>query len=146
MSSQPCDLDLSGRASAHSTPAAACCKLITSLKLWRLRAFPDFCEPCLPGPVEQPPAGSDWIHEIKHDGFRLLARRGTSAVRLFTRNGHDWTARFPLIAAAVDLLRVKLVLDRWRGGSLRRRRAAGVRSPAIPPPGRAGVSVCVRPA
>ncbi len=59
--------------------------------LWRLRAFPDFCEPCLPSAVERPPAGSDWIHEIKHDGFRLLARRGASGGRLFTRNGHDWT-------------------------------------------------------
>src|SRR5262249_50818055 len=85
---------------------APACHSGSSLVLWRLRAFPDFCEPCLPGPVEQPPAGSDWIHEIKHDGFRLLARRGASAARLFTRNGHDWTARFPLIAAAVDLLRV----------------------------------------
>src|SRR5437016_1735206 len=35
--------------------------------LWRLRSFPDFCEPCLPSPVERPPAGRDWIHEIKHD-------------------------------------------------------------------------------
>ena len=65
--------------------------------LWRLRAFPDFCEPCLPSPVDRPPAGSDWIHEIKHDGFRLLARRGAAGARLFTRNGHDWTERFPLI-------------------------------------------------
>src|SRR5437763_16359435 len=41
------------------------------------------------------PAGPDRIHEIKHDGFRLLARRGAERVRLFTRNGHDWTERFP---------------------------------------------------
>ena len=46
--------------------------------LWRLRSFPDFVEPCLPSAVAQPPAGSDWIHEIKHDGFRLLARRGAA--------------------------------------------------------------------
>ena len=72
--------------------------------LWHLRAFPDFCEPCLPSPVERPPAGSDWIHEIKHDGFRLLVRRGASGVRLFTRNGHDWTERFPLIAEALSTL------------------------------------------
>jgi len=57
--------------------------------LWRLRAFPDFGEPCLPSPVERPPPGSDWIHEIKHDGFPLLARRGAAGVRLFTRNGHN---------------------------------------------------------
>jgi len=50
---------------SDSTPAAAC-------------SFPDFCEPCLPSQVERPPAGRDWVHEIKHDGFRLLARRGQS--------------------------------------------------------------------
>src|SRR5262245_60356155 len=35
--------------------------------LWRLRSFPDFVEPCLPSPIERPPAGPNWIHEIKHD-------------------------------------------------------------------------------
>jgi bifunctional non-homologous end joining protein LigD len=78
--------------------------------LWRLRAFPDFCEPCLPSPVERPPAGSDWVHEIKHDGFRVLARRGASGVRLFTRNGHDWTERFPLIVEALSTLKVTTCL------------------------------------
>jgi len=78
--------------------------------LWRLRAFPDFCEPCLPSPVERPPAGSDWIHEIKHDGFRLLARRGATGVRLFTRNGYDWTERFPLIFEALSTLKVTTCL------------------------------------
>ena len=38
--------------------------------------------------------------EIKHDGFRLLARRGVAGVRLFTRNGHAWTERFPLCGSA----------------------------------------------
>jgi len=81
-----------------------------ALMLWRLRAFPDFCEPCLPTPAENPPAGTDWIHEIKHDGFRLLARRGASGVRLFTRNGHDWTERFPLIFEAMTTLKVTTCL------------------------------------
>jgi bifunctional non-homologous end joining protein LigD len=80
--------------------------------LWRLRSFPDFVEPCLPSPVVQPPAGIDWIHEIKHDGFRLLARRGAPGVRLFTRNGHDWTGRFPLIAqAALSLKAASCLID-----------------------------------
>jgi ATP-dependent DNA ligase len=56
-------------------------------------AFPDFCEPCLPSPAEKPPAGAGWLHEIKHDGFRMLVRRDAAGVRLFTRNGHDWTVR-----------------------------------------------------
>src|SRR5947208_14975790 len=68
--------------------------------LLRRAAFPDFCEPCLPSPAEKPPAGAGWLHEIKHDGFRMLVRRDGAGVRLFTRNGHDWTGRFPLIARA----------------------------------------------
>src|SRR5262249_21823322 len=70
--------------------------------LWRLRSFPDFVEPCLPSQVERPPSGHEWIHEIKHDGFPLLARRGATSVRLFPRNGHDWTERFPLIVEALN--------------------------------------------
>ena len=73
--------------------------------LWRLRSFPDFCEPCLPHQLERPPAGPDWLHEIKHDGFRLIARRGAGRVRLFTRNRHDWTERFPLIVEALNALK-----------------------------------------
>jgi bifunctional non-homologous end joining protein LigD len=61
-------------------------------------------EPCLPSPAKVPPSGPDWIHEIKHDGFRILARRDRAGVRLITRNGNDFTARFPLGAAAVGAL------------------------------------------
>jgi bifunctional non-homologous end joining protein LigD len=46
-----------------------------------------FIEPCLPSPAQTPPAGPDWLHEIKHDGFRILARRDAEGVRLYTRNG-----------------------------------------------------------
>jgi bifunctional non-homologous end joining protein LigD len=63
-----------------------------------------FIEPCLPSRAERPPAGRDWIHEIKHDGFRIMARRDGAAARLFTRHGSDFTARFPLAAAAVAAL------------------------------------------
>jgi ATP-dependent DNA ligase len=47
-----------------------------------------FIEPCLPSPGEQPPTGSGWVHEIKHDGYRLMARRDALSVgiRLLTRN------------------------------------------------------------
>jgi hypothetical protein len=40
-------------------------------------------EPCLPSPAKAPPGGSDWLHEIKHDGFRLMARRDAKGVRLY---------------------------------------------------------------
>jgi ATP-dependent DNA ligase len=61
-------------------------------------------EPCLPSPAKVPPSGPGWLHEIKHDGFRIMARRGGAGVRLFSRNGHDFTSRFPLLAAAVTTL------------------------------------------
>ncbi|MGC1717123.1 MAG: DNA ligase [Xanthobacteraceae bacterium] len=70
----------------------------------RSRSLTTFVEPCLPSPAKRPPAGSNWIHEIKHDGFRIMARRDSAGVRLLTRNGHDFTGRFPLAAAAVTAL------------------------------------------
>ncbi len=61
-------------------------------------------EPCLPSPAKAPPTGPDWLHEIKHDGFRILACRDAAGVQLITRNGHDFTARFPLVVAAIAAL------------------------------------------
>src|SRR5215467_9293073 len=61
-------------------------------------------EPCLPSPAKAPPSDPGWPHEIKHDGFRILARRNSTGVRLITRNGNDFTARFPLIGSAVAAL------------------------------------------
>jgi ATP-dependent DNA ligase len=61
-------------------------------------------EPCLPYPVAEPPRGPDWLHEIKHDGFRILARRDSRGVRLFTRNGYDFADRFPKVVQAVSNL------------------------------------------
>jgi bifunctional non-homologous end joining protein LigD len=55
----------------------------------------------------QAPTGPGWVHEIKHDGYRLIVRRDRSAVRLFTRRGHDWTARYPAVAGAAAKLRAK---------------------------------------
>src|SRR6185295_5627438 len=80
--------------------------------LSRLRTRPSsgFIPPCLPTPAQKPPSGPTWLHEIKHDGFRMMIRRDAAAVRLLTRNGIDWTARFPLIADAAAALRVKSCL------------------------------------
>jgi len=63
--------------------------------------------PCLPRSANTPPTGLGWVHEIKHDGFRILARRDRDRVRLFTRNGFDFTARYPKIAAALESLPVR---------------------------------------
>jgi ATP-dependent DNA ligase len=56
------------------------------------------------------PTGSNWIHEIKHDGFRLMARRDPVGIRLITRGGHDWSARYPLVVEAVNHLKVRSCL------------------------------------
>src|SRR5262245_49400004 len=69
-----------------------------------------FIPPCLPSPAERPPTGAGWVHEIKHDAFRMMVRRDAASVRLLTRNANDWTQRYPLIAAAVGALRVRSCL------------------------------------
>ena len=70
-----------------------------------------FIELCLSSPADKPPSGSIWIHEIKHDGFRFMARRDPVGIRLITRGGHDWSARFPLVVEAVNHLKVRSCLD-----------------------------------
>jgi bifunctional non-homologous end joining protein LigD len=74
------------------------------------RTPPGFIEPCLPSPADQPPTGTGWVHEIKHDGYRLMARRDGAGIRLFTRNGHDLAYRFPSIRDAVAALKVRSCL------------------------------------
>jgi bifunctional non-homologous end joining protein LigD len=62
--------------------------------------------------VDAPPRGDEWLHEIKLDGYRLLAFLADGAVKLITRNGNDWTAKFASISAAVRRLKAKqAVLD-----------------------------------
>jgi bifunctional non-homologous end joining protein LigD len=69
-----------------------------------------FIPPCLPSPADQPPTGAGWVHEIKHDGYRLMARRDPIGIRLLTRNGHDWSPGYPAIVAAVNALKVRSCL------------------------------------
>jgi ATP-dependent DNA ligase len=64
-------------------------------------------QPCLPRPAKEPPGGPGWIHEIKHDGFRIMARRDETGVRLYTRNGYNFADRFPRIVEAVAKLPVQ---------------------------------------
>ena len=68
-----------------------------------------FIEPCLPTNGSTVPTGVQWAFEIKHDGFRFICRRDDDRVRVFSRNGRDWTDRVPLIAEAIGKLRVKSV-------------------------------------
>ena len=69
-----------------------------------------FIQPCRPIKAARPPSGPLWIHEIKHDGFRLLVRREGSRVRCFTRGGFDWADRFPAIVDAASRIRAESFL------------------------------------
>jgi bifunctional non-homologous end joining protein LigD len=83
-------------------------------KEWHMRSHRSrptgFIAPCLPSAAEQPPAEPGWIHEIKHRGHRVMARRSSAGVRLFTRNGLDWSERYPAITIAVGVLRCRSCL------------------------------------
>jgi bifunctional non-homologous end joining protein LigD len=57
-------------------------------------------QPCIPSSGTRVPDRPEWLHEIKHDGYRLIVQRDGRRVRLWTHNGHDWSDRFPLITEA----------------------------------------------
>ena len=57
-------------------------------------------DPCIPTKAAKVPARPEWLHEIKHDGYRLIVQRDGKSVRLWTKGGHDWSHRFPLITEA----------------------------------------------
>jgi ATP-dependent DNA ligase len=63
-----------------------------------LRRSDGYIPPCIPTRAHKAPSGPGWVHEIKHDGYRLQVRREGDAVRPFTRRGHDWSGRYPAIA------------------------------------------------
>jgi bifunctional non-homologous end joining protein LigD len=71
-----------------------------------------FILPCQPVLEHRVPKGPDWIHELKWDGIRILARKQGSLVRLWSRNGRNWSDAFPAIVAAVTALPFdSLVID-----------------------------------
>jgi bifunctional non-homologous end joining protein LigD len=68
--------------------------------------------PCIPTPGTKVPAGKDWLHEIKYDGYRLIVHRDGDRVRLLTNTGHDYTKRYPWIAeAALKNRQKRFVID-----------------------------------
>jgi DNA ligase D-like protein (predicted ligase) len=69
--------------------------------------LPSFIPPQLSQPVEKPPSGPQWVHEIKLDGFRMAARIYSGRVQLLTRTGLDWTGKYPSAAMALANMRVK---------------------------------------
>jgi hypothetical protein len=85
------------------TPAALA--LAVPFEMFARRVRTDrFFDPCIPSRAAKPPSGPVWVHEVKHDGYRLIVRRDGEAVRLFTRRGYDWTDCHPAIASAAGRL------------------------------------------
>ncbi|WP_216891650.1 DNA ligase D [Pseudomonas putida] len=76
--------------------------------------LPERLEPQLATLVDAPPTG-DWRYEVKFDGYRILARIEGAQVRLFTRNGHDWSAKMPHQVAALRKLKLK---SAWLDGEV----------------------------
>ena len=66
-----------------------------------------FIEPQLASPVDQPPEGKHWIHEVKHDGYRSQVVIENGKARVYTRNGYDWSDRYPGIVRAASNLRCR---------------------------------------
>jgi bifunctional non-homologous end joining protein LigD len=70
------------------------------------------CAFSLPTKADKVPTGSEWIHEIKHDGYRIVVVRDHDRVRMISRGGHDWGDRFPLVVAgALKLPEMHFVID-----------------------------------
>lgn len=74
--------------------------------------MPERVEPCLALLASEPPKGSEWVHEIKWDGYRVAVHIEPARVRILTRRGYDWTHRFPAIERAAEALRpTTMILD-----------------------------------
>src|SRR5471032_1969217 len=77
-----------------------------------LVGMPSTFEFCLPTKATAVPDGPAWLHEVKYDGYRLRLERDGDRVRLITRNGYDWTKRYPwIVEAALKNRRKQFVID-----------------------------------
>jgi ATP-dependent DNA ligase len=76
-----------------------------------INAPPGFIHPCRPIVAKHPPVGPGWVHELKHDGYRLQIHVRDGRVRLYTMNGNDWTKRYPRIVEEARRLRAPLIID-----------------------------------
>jgi bifunctional non-homologous end joining protein LigD len=73
--------------------------------------MPGFISPQLATLKSKAPTGDQWLHEIKFDGYWLQIHLNKGNVTVYTRNGHDWTNRFPLIAVALDIPVERAIFD-----------------------------------
>src|SRR3954447_18375729 len=74
------------------------------------RSPPGFIAPCIPTLAKVAPSGPQWLHEIKNDGYRIIARKDGERVRLGSRRGLSWTAAFPLIVEALRAVPAESVM------------------------------------
>jgi bifunctional non-homologous end joining protein LigD len=76
------------------------------------RSPPGFIRPCLLTPATMVPTGPEWLHELKHDGMRVIVRKAGERVSIWSRNGRPWTTELAAIGAAVrELDHENIVLD-----------------------------------
>ena len=103
-----------------------------------------YIEFCIPTAKKVVPAGPDWIHEVKYDGYRLRVERAGDRVRLLSKGGHDWTSRYPwIVETARKICKTQFILDGEASAKIRIVPAPlfGVRSRKGPQPGRGGGSL-----
>ena len=74
-------------------------------------APPGFILPCRPTVADRPPTGPGWIHELKHDGYRLQVHVQDGRVRLYTMNGADWSKRYPRIVEEAARIKGHAIID-----------------------------------
>ena len=77
--------------------------------------LPQFISPQLATLVTEPPKTGEWLYEVKHDGYRMLARLTKGDARLFTRSGKDWSGRLPHLVKALKSLKLH---DTWLDGEI----------------------------
>src|SRR5262245_21438845 len=72
---------------------------------------PSYFDPCLPVLGRAPPKGPDWVHQPKWDGYRCLIAKIGQRVRLYSKNGTEWSERLPGLVEAFAALRTDFILD-----------------------------------
>ena len=77
--------------------------------------LPQFVAPQLATLVTAPPTAGEWVYEVKHDGYRMLARITNNEVKLYTRSGNDWTAKLPRLQREIEKLGLR---DTWLDGEI----------------------------
>ncbi|MGH6769755.1 MAG: DNA ligase D [Xanthobacteraceae bacterium] len=114
----------SARSSRHAPAATKAKNKAKAKRRSGSAALPAFIPPSLATLRAQAPSGGGWVHEIKFDGYRMQARLDSGKVKLLTRKGLDWTAKFPNIAVAVATLPAdralidgEIVVEDGRGAS-----------------------------